>query len=999
MRCGVGGGGGLDHRRPLPPPARLRMRKLRPSSRLVLQRVHDTVNGGGHEEGGGGGGSNPTPPRFRDPLLLLGLGPEEPEGGGHPDSFPRPPWSPLLAHYDVQSILFDPAEAPPGPPAPTSGASAAHLEPEDPPDPLGGGGAAPPSPPPPEALVLSCPRFCCETGGEEEVGLGGGLGPPPPGHLPNAAVAVLEEPPAGARPPHPIEHSDSGACYYRKYFYGKEHQNFLGEDPVLGPVAVSLRREEKEGPRPLVLHRIILRTSALRALRGSVLEESLPPSARPPGARGVPPRTLLEMVLPGLGVQGLRLAPPGAPVPETLLKLDEQGLCFQRKVGVLYCRGGQGSEEDMYNNEGEGPAFTQFLALLGTRVRLRGFPHYRAQLDTRTDSTGTHSLYTTYHGYEVMFHVSTMLPFTPSNPQQLLRKRHIGNDIVTIVFQEPGAKPFSPRALRSHFQHIFLVVRAHEPCTPRTSYSVAAVRPQDTPLFGPPLTPGQRFEGGSGLREFLLAKAINGENAAGRGGRLGAMAARTRHQYLRELARVHGTGPPPAAPPRALLPTLGGGRRRRERAPGGGGAGAAPPGALVWGARARRAPDGPDVPCLLGVAAERLVLAAPRGGPGVLFSCACRDVLGWTFAEGRLELFYGAGQWIGLRLPHGAAAEVVGRLQGVTRGCEAQELSLPRGAGGHPGFSVDAAGVVTSVTRFSFAETAGLRPGARVLRVAARPVHALRPRPLRALLRRPTAPITVLPPDRDGRPRRSYSELLALSLERGRGAGGGPGNSSDSEGSDSSGGGEGPPPGGLRPETLRLLQSLLPEEPEPPPSAQPLADPTPDLLLPHHSPSPPGDMAAPPDTAGPMTPPGPPHVPSLRHSLGRLLSGTGEPQEEEWEAIARLATACSSILEALERGGQQLPEPPSTGAQQSLSQGSPEDESRSLSEKVAQLEAMLKRLQEDLQEEQEAQQRLQAEVRTLRLSNRRLQQEQEDAAAQLSRVTRLLQPPGPPPGP
>lgn len=35
------------------------------------------------------------------------------------------------------------------------------------------------------------------------------------------------------------------------------------------------------------------------------------------------------------------------------------------------------------------------------------------------DSTGTHSLYTTYHGYEVMFHVSTMLPFTPTNPQQV----------------------------------------------------------------------------------------------------------------------------------------------------------------------------------------------------------------------------------------------------------------------------------------------------------------------------------------------------------------------------------------------------------------------------------------------------------------------------------------------------------------------------------------------------------------------------------------------------
>ena len=57
----------------------------------------------------------------------------------------------------------------------------------------------------------------------------------------------------------------------------------------------------------------------------------------------------------------------------------------------------------------------------------------------------------------------------PSN-LQLLRKRHIGNDIVTIVFQEPGSKPFCPTTIRSHFQHIFLVVRAEAPCTPHTSY-------------------------------------------------------------------------------------------------------------------------------------------------------------------------------------------------------------------------------------------------------------------------------------------------------------------------------------------------------------------------------------------------------------------------------------------------------------------------------------------------------------------------------------------------
>lgn len=35
------------------------------------------------------------------------------------------------------------------------------------------------------------------------------------------------------------------------------------------------------------------------------------------------------------------------------------------------------------------------------------------------DSTGTHSLYTRYQDYEIMFHVSTMLPYTANNTQQV----------------------------------------------------------------------------------------------------------------------------------------------------------------------------------------------------------------------------------------------------------------------------------------------------------------------------------------------------------------------------------------------------------------------------------------------------------------------------------------------------------------------------------------------------------------------------------------------------
>ena len=56
---------------------------------------------------------------------------------------------------------------------------------------------------------------------------------------------------------------------------------------------------------------------------------------------------------------------------------------------------------------------------------------------------------------------------------QLLRKRHIGNDIVTVIFQEPGAEPFSPKNIRSHFQHVFIVVRVENGNTCNVTYRFA----------------------------------------------------------------------------------------------------------------------------------------------------------------------------------------------------------------------------------------------------------------------------------------------------------------------------------------------------------------------------------------------------------------------------------------------------------------------------------------------------------------------------------------------
>lgn len=55
---------------------------------------------------------------------------------------------------------------------------------------------------------------------------------------------------------------------------------------------------------------------------------------------------------------------------------------------------------------------------------------------------------------------------------QLQRKRHIGNDIVAVVFQEE-ATPFVPDMIASNFLHAFILVQVEEPCSDSTSYKVS----------------------------------------------------------------------------------------------------------------------------------------------------------------------------------------------------------------------------------------------------------------------------------------------------------------------------------------------------------------------------------------------------------------------------------------------------------------------------------------------------------------------------------------------
>ncbi|XP_075392374.1 signal-induced proliferation-associated 1-like protein 3 isoform X2 [Tenrec ecaudatus] len=737
---------------------------------------------------------------------------EAEEGRGAPE--PSRPWvcQKSFAHFDVQSMLFDLNEAAANRGVvaqrrnTTTGASAASAltAPRAPglggPDPafastedlnckenleqdLGDDNS--------NDLLLSCPHFRNETGGERErnvsfsracagspgaaaaaaEGPGRPAEPPLSAYRTNASISVLEVPKEQQRTQsrprqYSIEHVDLGARYYQDYFVGKEHANYFGVDEKLGPVAVSIKREKLEDHKdhgPQYQYRIIFRTRELITLRGSILEDATPTATKHGTGRGLPLKDALEYVIPELNIHCLRLALNTPKVTEQLLKLDEQGLCRKHKVGVLYCKAGQSSEEEMYNNEGAGPAFEEFLALLGEKVCLKGFTKYAAQLDVKTDSTGTHSLYTTFQDYEIMFHVSTLLPYTPNNRQQLLRKRHIGNDIVTIIFQEPGALPFTPQNIRSHFQHVFIIVRVHNPCSDSVCYSMAVTRSKDAPPFGPPIPSGTTFRKSDVFRDFLLAKVINAENAAHKSDKFHTMATRTRQEYLKDLAENCVSSTPMDSSGKFHLISLT--SKKKEKTKARAGAEQHSAGAIAWRVAAQDYAQGLEMDCILGISNEFVVLLDLHTKE-VVFNCYCGDVIGWTPDATTLKIFYGQGDHILLQATEGSAEdirEIVQRLKVMTKGWETVDMTLRRNGLGQLGFHVKYDGTVAEVEDYGFAWQAGLRQGSRLVEICKVAVVTLTHDQMIDLLRTSvTVKVVIVPPFDDGTPRRGWPETYDM---------------------------------------------------------------------------------------------------------------------------------------------------------------------------------------------------------------------------------------------
>ncbi|KAF9207552.1 Tuberous sclerosis 2-like protein [Haplosporangium sp. Z 27] len=152
--------------------------------------------------------------------------------------------------------------------------------------------------------------------------------------------------------------------------------------------------------------------------------------------------------------------------------LDRTPVVDFHKIGVLYVGKGQTKESEILGNTHGSSEYTNFLTGLGSLVRLKNTKIYTGGLDQEMDLDGEYAYSYQDEITQMIFHVATMMPNHPHDVNFAFKKRHIGNDWVTIVFNESGAE-YDFGTISGQFNFMTLVV---------TPVSMASVTFTEAPI-------------------------------------------------------------------------------------------------------------------------------------------------------------------------------------------------------------------------------------------------------------------------------------------------------------------------------------------------------------------------------------------------------------------------------------------------------------------------------------------------------------------------------------
>ncbi|XP_054271198.1 tuberin isoform X2 [Macrosteles quadrilineatus] len=130
------------------------------------------------------------------------------------------------------------------------------------------------------------------------------------------------------------------------------------------------------------------------------------------------------------------------------------------KVGVIYVGPGQAnSEAEILRNQCGSLRYTEFLQRLGTLIRLADVDPQTVFLGglERNGNDGKFAYNWQDDVTQVIFHVATLMPTRDNDPNCNAKKLHIGNDHVTIVYNESG-EPYNRNTVKCQFNYTCVVV-------------------------------------------------------------------------------------------------------------------------------------------------------------------------------------------------------------------------------------------------------------------------------------------------------------------------------------------------------------------------------------------------------------------------------------------------------------------------------------------------------------------------------------------------------------
>ncbi|CAF1628257.1 unnamed protein product [Rotaria magnacalcarata] len=317
---------------------------------------------------------------------------------------------------------------------------------------------------------------------------------------------------------------DDKPMVYREQFETNEHFNWYGISESHGPVIISYKHSINQNKQRSIM-------SIVRTRQGTSIESISDMHS------SCTPFEILRRLCEQCSITDIEYFDPVLcdGTHDLLIKYDESHVSNQHKFGIIYQCEDQLTEEDIFSNETHSPAMDKFLDLIGTRVKLKDFRGFRGGLDVKSDHTGTESVYEQFLNHEIMFHVSTLLPHSKSERQQLERKRHIGNDIVAIVFQETETI-FNPECIASQFLHVYLVITPLD--SDGTHFKVSVIHRDSVPLFGPNFNYSTSFQCDHIFKQWLLTKLINAEIASCRASTFQKYQARTKMNLFENLYRT-----------------------------------------------------------------------------------------------------------------------------------------------------------------------------------------------------------------------------------------------------------------------------------------------------------------------------------------------------------------------------------------------------------------------------------------------------------------------------